>query len=190
MRGLERYAPLAGVLFLVLTIVAVIVGGETPGADDSLRSVIDYWNDNKDQNIAAAIIAAIGTVPFIWFAGVLRAFLAAVEGPPTRLASTAWGGALVLAGGWLAIIGFNFIAADTAGDVAPAVTQTFSVLQADFFFPLSVGAAVFLLANGLLIARTGALPSWLGWVAIVLGVQRGTSAPPAGPVAPQAELRP
>ena len=32
MRGLERYAPLTGVLFVLLVIVAVIVGGETPGA--------------------------------------------------------------------------------------------------------------------------------------------------------------
>jgi hypothetical protein len=170
MRGLERFAPLAGLLFVLLLVVAVIIGGETPAADDSLREVIDYWNENKDQNIVASIIAAIATVPFLWFAGVLRSVLAAAEGPPARLASTAWGGAIVTAGGWLAIVGFNFVAADTAGDVAPAVTQTFSVLQADFFFPLAVGASVFLLAGGLAIVRSGVLPSWLGWAAIVLGV--------------------
>jgi hypothetical protein len=170
MRGLERFAPLAGLLFVLLIVVAVIVGGETPGADDSLQKVIDYWNDNKDQNIVASIIAAIATVPFLWFAGVLRSVLAAAEGLPTRLASTAWGGAILTAAGWLMIVGFNFVAADTAGDVAPAVTQTFSVLQADFFFPLAIGASVFLLASGLAIVRSGALPSWLGWAALVLGV--------------------
>jgi hypothetical protein len=44
------------------------------------------------------------------------------------------------------------------------------VLQADFFFPLAIGASVFLLASGLAIVRSGALPSWLGWAALALGV--------------------
>ncbi|MGH2978460.1 MAG: hypothetical protein ACRDLQ_02325 [Solirubrobacterales bacterium] len=170
MRGLERFAPLTGVAFVILVIVAVIVGGETPAADDPLAEVVEYWNDNKDQNIVAAIIAAISTVFLLWFAGVLRAVLAAAEGAPARLANTAFGGAVIGAVGWAMLIGFTFVAADTAGEVAPQVTQTLSALQADFFFPLSIGFAVFLLASGLAIVRAGALPSWVGWVALVLGV--------------------
>ena len=170
MRGLERFAPLTGVAFVVLVIVAVIVGGETPDADDPIAKVVTYWDDNKDQAIASAIIAAISTVPLLWFAGVLRAVLAAAEGAPARLANTAFAGAVVGTVGWLLLIGFTFVAADTVGDVAPQVTQTFSVLQADFFFPLAAGFAVFLLASGLAIVRWGALPSWVGWVALVLGV--------------------
>ena len=177
MRGLERFAPLTGVLFVVLVIVAVIVGGETPDADDPIAKVVDYWNDNKDQAIVSAIIAAISGAFFLWFAGVLRAVLAAAEGAPARLANTAFGGAVVGAVGWLVLIGFTFVAADTAGDVAPEVTQTMSVLQAEFFFPLAVGFAVFLLASGPAIVRSGALPSWTGWVALVLGV---ASLTPAG----------
>ena len=53
-----------GVAFVVLVIVAVIVGGETPGADDPIAEVVAYWRDNEDQAIASAIIAAISTVPF------------------------------------------------------------------------------------------------------------------------------
>jgi hypothetical protein len=170
MRGLERFAPLTGIGFVVLVIVAVIVGGETPGADDGIVKVVNYWKDNQDQAIASAIIAAISTVFLLWFAGVLRAVLALAEGPPARLANTAFGGAIVGAMGWLLLIGFTFVAADTADDVAPQVTQAMSVLQADFFFPLSVGFAVFLLASGLALVRTAALPAWVGWSALVLGV--------------------
>ena len=170
MRGLERFAPLTGVLFVVLVVVAVIVGGETPDADDGIAKVVAYWSDNDGKAIASAIIAAYSAVFFLWFAGTLRAVLAAAEGPPTRLASTAWGGAILVTVGWSILIAATFVAADTAGDVAPQVTQTLSVLQADFFFPLAVGAGVFLLANGLAILRTGALQSWIGWVAVVLGV--------------------
>ena len=166
----ECFAPLTGVLFVVLVVVAVIVGGETPDADDGIGKVVAYWSDNDGKAIASAIIAAYSAVFFLWFAGTLRAVLAAAEGPPTRLASTAWGGAILVTVGWSILIAATFVAADTAGDVAPQVTQTLSVLQADFFFPLAVGAGVFLLANGLAILRTGALQSWIGWVAVVLGV--------------------
>jgi hypothetical protein len=54
--------------------------------------------------------------------------------------------------------------------VAPQVTQTLSVLQADFWFPLSIGFSVFMLASGLAMVRGNALPVWPGWVAIVVGV--------------------
>jgi hypothetical protein len=172
MRALERFAPLAGVLFLLLV------------------------------------------VPFLWFQGVLRSVLAAAEGPPARLANTAWAGAILIAVGVTLLSGLTFAAADSVDDVSPEVTHTLSVLQADLFFPVAVGTAVFLLATGLAIVRSGALPAWLGWAALVFGVaaltptpaaflavilmliwiavvsvmlfMRAASPPPAGPVAPQA----
>ena len=170
MRGLERYAPLTGLLFVLLVIVAVIVGGETPGANDGIVEVIKYWRENDDQAIVASIIAAFSAVALLWFAGVWRATLAAAEQPPGRLASTAFAGAIVAAVGWSMLIAFNFMAAETVGDVEPQVTQTFSALQSDFFFPLAIGFSVFLLASGLALVRTGIFPAWMGWVAIVLGV--------------------
>ena len=177
MRGLERYAPLSGLLFVVLVIAAVIVGGESPGANDGIVKVIKYWNENDDRAIAASIIAAFSTVALLWFAGVWRATLAAAEGGTARLASTAFGGAVLAAAGWSMIIGFNFMAAETIGDVEPQVTQTFSALQSDFFFPLAIGFAVFLLASGLAMLRTGLFPAWMGWAAVALGV---LSVTPAG----------
>jgi hypothetical protein len=179
MRGLERFAPLAGVLFLVMVIVAVIIGGESPSADDSLQTVLDYFEGDKDSAIAASIILATATVPFLWFAGVLRSVLAAAEGPPARLANTAFGGAIVIAVGVLLLAGFTFTAADTVNDVPPQATQTLSALQADMFLPVLFGAAVFLLASGLAIVRWAALPAWLGWVALVLGVAALTFSPAA-----------
>jgi hypothetical protein len=179
MRGLERFAPLAGVLFVVLVIVALTVGGESPSADDSVETVLDYFDGDRDSALAASIILAIATVPFLWFAGVLRSVLAAAEGPPARLANTAWGGAILIAVGIALLAGFTFAAADTVNDVPPETTQTLSVLQADLFFPVMIGAAVFLLASGLAIVRSGALPAWLGWAALVLGVAALTFTPAA-----------
>jgi hypothetical protein len=176
MRGLERFAPLTGLAFVVLVLVAVIVGGESPSATDPIGEVVDYWKDNQDRAIAASIIAAFSAVALLWFAGVLRSVLAAAEGPPARLANTAFGGAVVGAAGWAALISFNFAAADTADEVAPEATQALSVLQADFFFPVAIGFSVFLLAAGLAMVRAGAFPAWTGWTALVLGVVAVTPA--------------
>jgi hypothetical protein len=179
MRGLERFAPLAGVLFVLLVIVAVIVGGESPSADDSVETVLDYFDGDRDSALAGSIILALAAVPFLWFAGVLRSVLAAAEGPPARLANTAWGGAILIAVGIALLAGFTFTAADTVNDVPPETTQTLSVLQSDLFFPVMIGAAVFLLASGLAIVRSGALAPWLGWAALVLGVAALTFTPAA-----------
>jgi hypothetical protein len=170
MRGLERYAPLTGVLFVLLVIVSTIIVGETPSADDGPGKAVGFWANNKDEVIAGAIVAAFSTVAMLWFAGVWRATLAASEGPGSRLASTAFGGLIVAAIGWTALYTFGFIAADTSGDVPAQVTWTLSVLQADFFFPVSIGFGVFLLASALALLRGAAFPAWPGWVALVLGV--------------------
>ncbi len=177
MRGLERFAPLTGLLFVVLVIVAVIVGGESPGANDRIGKVLEYWQDNDGRAIAASIIAAYSAVALLWFAGVWRATLAAGEGVPARLANTAFAGLILMTVGWSMLIAFNFMAAETVGDVAPQVTQTFSALQSDFYFPLAIGLSVFLLASALAIVRGAMAPTWPGWVALVLGV---LSVTPAG----------
>jgi hypothetical protein len=176
MRGLERFAPLTGVVFVLLVIVATVIVGETPMADDSLAKAVSYFDDNKDEVIVGSIIAAISTVFMLWFGGVWRAALAAAEGPPARLANTAFGGLIVAAVGWAALIAFTFVAADTVGDVAPVATQTLSALQADFFFPVAIGFSVFLLASGLAMVRGVTFRSWPGWVALVLGVLAVTPA--------------
>jgi hypothetical protein len=170
MRGLERYAPLSGALFVLFVIISTIIVGETPSVDDGAGKAVGFWAANKDEVMWGAAVAGVSTVFMLWFAGVWRATLAAAEGPGSRLASTAFGGLLVAAGGWSAIYSFGFIAADSSGDVPAQVTWTLSVLQADFFFPLAVGFAVFLLASGLAFLRAAMFPNWPGWVALALGL--------------------
>jgi hypothetical protein len=109
-------------------------------------------------------------VPLLWFLGSLRSALRAAEGGTGRLSAIAYAGGIVLAATAVADASIQFAVAESVGDVPPAVTQTLSVLYSDFFLGFPVGVGTLLLASGLAILRTGVLPVWLGWVALVLGI--------------------
>jgi hypothetical protein len=171
--GLERYAPLAGVIFVVLIVIAAIIGGETPDVEDSTVSVVEWWQDNDTSQLWANAIAGWSTIFLVWFAGSLRATLRRAEGEPGRLSVVSFGGALLIAAGLLSFAGFGFAAADVADevpDVTPAVVQTLSVLSTDFFLLVAGGIALFMIATGVAVVRFGGLPTWLGYVAVVIGI--------------------
>ena len=65
-----------------------------------------------------------------------------------------------------------FALAEAADDIEPAAAQALQALWDNDFLPIALGSTVMLLATGLSIVRHGALPKWLGWIAIVLGVDQ------------------
>jgi hypothetical protein len=169
-RNLQRYAPLTGAAFVVLVIVAVVIGGETPDNGDSVRKIVNFWHDNRDAQLWSSLIAAWALVFFVWFAATVRSVLRRLEEGPSRLSAISFGGALIGATGLLSSLSIDFAAADSVNDVPGHVTQTLTVLSNGFFFPIAVGYGLFFLATGLLAVGTKALPAWLGWPAVVIGI--------------------
>lgn len=167
---LERLAPLTGIVFVALLVISFIVGGESPDADESTEEVVAFWTDEDSAQIASAIIGAWAAVFLVWFGGTVAAAVRRAEVEAGRLASIAFGGFLLIALGALSFSAFQFAAADTAGDVPAEVTQTLSVLFADFFFPLAGGTLLALLSVGIAALRHGVLPRWLGYAAIVVAI--------------------
>ena len=166
-----RYAPLSGLLFVLLVVVSIIVSGfDSIETDDTTQKVVDFWSDNDGQQIAAALIGAAAMVPLLWFLGVLRSTLRLAEGGTGRLAGTAYAGGIVLVGFALVDNALQFATADTVGDVPPGVTQTLSVLYSDFFLGFPVGFGTLMLATALILLRTNVFPSWLAWFTLVLGI--------------------
>ena len=99
-----------------------------------------------------------------------RSVLRTAEGGPGTLSSIAAGGGIVATTGMLVFMSFNFVLTEGVDGFEPATVETLNALNANFFFPLAGGLAAFLLATGLVGVRTRALPVWLAWIAIVLGV--------------------
>ena len=120
--------------------------------------------------------AAAGTL-LIFFFGYVRKVLRAAEGEGGTLSLVAFAGAVITALA-AAIDGtISFALAEAADDIGPEQIQTLQALWDNDFLPFALGAQVVWLAAGISIVRHGALPAWLGWVAIVLGV---VSLTPAG----------
>ncbi len=166
-----RYAPLSGLLFVALVVVSIIVAGfDDVASDDSTQTVVEFWADNDDQQIAGAFIGALSIVPFLWFLGSLRSALRTGEGGTGRLSAIAYAGGIVLAATAGVDASLQFAVADSVGDVPAGVTQTLSVLYSSFFLGFPIGVGTLMLASSLVILRTKVLPAWLGWVAFVLGI--------------------
>ncbi len=169
-RDWQRWAPLTGVVFVVLLVLSFIVVGETPGADDSVGEVVDFYADNEGEMFLSAFLAGLAAVFFLFFVGSLTNVLQSAEGPGGWLSGVARAGGTVAAVGMLIFGGISFTLGDVADRLEPEATQTLNALNADFFFPLAGGIAAFLFATGLVAVRTRALPLWLAWAAVVIGV--------------------
>jgi hypothetical protein len=167
---LERLAPLTGVLFVAFLVASFIVGGEAPDSDAPTAEVVSFWTDNDDENMISALLGALAAISLAWFGGSMRVALRRAEGDPGRLAALAFGGFLIAAVGGSLFCGIQFSAAETAGDVPDEVTQTLSVMNSDMFATFIIGTIVAFLASAVAILRFGALPRWLGYVAILIAV--------------------
>jgi hypothetical protein len=168
--GLGWLVPLAGAGFVVLGIISFIVQGEPKSADDPVNEIVDFYLDNKDSILAAQVIGAIAGLLLIAFGAYLAKVLRAADEGTRVLPLLPLIGFVIMNVGF-AIDGTILIAlAEAADDIEPNSVQTLQALWDNDFLPIAFGIMLFLFSFGIAVVRSGALPKWLGWVAIVLGV--------------------
>lgn len=180
MRTDQWWAPLAGVGFVLVAILGFIVSGEPPEASKPAQEIADFYRDNDSSVTIGAALLGIAATLLVFFAGVLRRELRRAEGEGGTLSLIAFAGAVIFAVGAAIDSTILFALAEASDDLQPAQMQTLQALWDNDFMPMAVGLQLLLLASGLSILRHGALPKWLGWIALVLGVLAAT---PAGFVA-------
>jgi hypothetical protein len=166
----DWWTPLTGVAFVVVLILGFIVGGEPPDATEPAQKIVDHYVDNKDSVMAGALITGIAATLVLFFGGALRRALHAAEGPGHMLSTVAFAGVIMIAVGGALDATISFALAERADDIDPVAVQALQALWDNDFMPVAVGLATFLLASGLSILRHGALPKWLGAIAILLGI--------------------
>jgi hypothetical protein len=168
-RGIERFAPLSGVVFFVLVVASLVIGGEGPGTDESIAETVEFWQDDETNQIISALLGAYAAFALVWFGASLREVVAQAEGGRSRLASISFAGAVITAMSGLIAAWLEWTAAEAADELSPQGLQAISILYSDFFFPFAIGLGLFLLPAGLAAVRYGAFDRWLGWMAIVIG---------------------
>jgi hypothetical protein len=169
MDGRSWLQPLTGVLFIAVVIASFALGGEPPDAtEDSIQEVTDFYVDNENSVFIGGALQALAGALFVFFGGYLYKRLRASGADASAIVTFAGAVAFAIA---IALDGTISIAlAELAnGDEAaePAAIQALNTLWNNDFLPLGLGVFVFLWGFGVAIVRHGALPAWMGWVAIV-----------------------
>src|SRR5215211_1200900 len=149
--------PLAGILAIVVIVIAFVVGGESPDADDSLRKVVSFYRDNDtDQQIAAALLAW-GAALFMLFASGLWRIVRDAETERHGASSLLLVGSAIWTVGATIFAGITFTLGDVADDVGPGAIQALNALNSDMFFTVAVGTFAFSLGAGVSVLGTGVL---------------------------------
>jgi hypothetical protein len=166
----EWLLPLTGIAFIVLLLVSFIIVGEPKDADNPPGEIAEWYLDNKDAAQVGAFIGVVAGAVLIFFAAYLRKVLAAAEGEPSMLPILVLVGLSIVAIGGAIDNMLLFASAEAADDISAPQIQTIQAIWDNDFFPLFLGLLVFLWSVGISVLRTGVLPRWMGWVAVVLGV--------------------
>ena len=163
----EWLVPLTGILFVVLLVVSWIVQGSPKSADKPAREVVQWYVDNKDSIEVSAFIGTLAAAALVFFGGYLRKVL---EGAGPMLSILPLIGLAIIAVSGAVDNMLLFAAAERADDVPAVAIQAVQVIWDNDFLPLLLGVIVFNVSVGLAVLRSGALPKWMGWLAIVFGV--------------------
>jgi hypothetical protein len=169
--GAGRWLGGLGIVFAILFAVGfVVLGGKDFDVNADPGRIVDYYHAHYAQGLIGTFAVALGAIAFAFFAGVLRNALLSAGSRARNLCAVAGVGTAIYLGGLLLMVVVQFGLVDAAHHRQAAVVQTLNYLDQDDFFPTVAGLAIFMLAIGAAILRTRALPIWLGWFALVIGV--------------------
>jgi hypothetical protein len=165
---LEKWLPLTGLLFLAL-IIAAFVLPSSPDTGVTTEKAVAFYHDHRSEAMISSMLVAWAGLMVAFFSGSLRNHLAKSESGGL-MSSLVLAGGVLLGGGLMLMASTIFAAADAVNKVDPATLRVLHVISNEFFIPFLGGWALFQLSAGAAILRTRALPVWLGWLALVLGV--------------------
>lgn len=170
----ERVSVLAGVLAALLWVggVVLIGGGHVglPGGipEEGADEVLAHFQGNADAVVSGGWLFMLGSLAFLWFAGILRSRLARAEGGAETFASIAFAGGVatgifalgIPTGGVVVALGVDHLGASEAAAL--------NALEATFFIGAELSAIVLLGAAAVVALRTAVLARWWAGMSILL----------------------
>src|SRR5262249_44308728 len=100
---IERWAPIGGIVFVVLMVVGSMLIGDVPGPNAPAREIAEYLGDsaNQTRNVIGAYLWVVGALSFLWFLVRLRNDLRRAEGGTGALSSLVFGAGVAFAAAWM-----------------------------------------------------------------------------------------
>ena len=172
MQRAANLAPLTGIGVLLLGVAGLVVWegpADRPEYNAPGGLILSYFHD-RNTVILGGLLIALSAACLIWFLGSLRDILARAEGAQGRLSMVVHGGGVATATLVLLWPAANILGALYASELTPSGAKLLFLLGNAFAYPVTITAAVFLAATGIVALRTEALPRWLGWLTLVLAL--------------------
>ena len=168
----RRITPLAGVLSVVLFVIAIfVIESDMPDDDAAAAEFVSYYSDNLGRLAVGAMIWGVGVIALIWFLDGLRSRIG-LASAQLGLLSYGFGfaAALFLLANVMPDVAGAFASDTLDRDLDAGAAEVYHTIGDAFFFAAEVMLAGFFSAVGLAAIKARVLPAWLGGVSLILAV--------------------
>ena len=171
MSRLHRWAPLSGVLAVILWIAGIFLITQSDPDDHATDDQILAWYKAHTNTVLLGGWAfMLGCLAFIWFAAVLRARLLGAEGGSGTTTTVAFVGAIAAAMFGMLVPAPDIAAAINKNEISAATAGTLHRSTDAFFVCAELAVMLLFLGAAVLAFRTGVLPKWLAIAMVILAV--------------------
>ena len=172
---LERWAPLAGILYVALAIVAISFVLRGPDTSGSPQKLVEYFSHagHRHNGVIGSLCFGAAIFFFLWFLAALRTRLGRLDGDGVL-------GSVVLLGGGLyaALSSAAFLlwgaTEQLKVDATHPVHPELLAFAGDVSWFLNsvgfIGAAALMIAASIIALRAAIVPRWLGWLSALAGI--------------------
>ena len=173
--NLARWAPVSGILYVILWVVVII--GLDSDTGDSDADIVSWYADsgNRDKQLVGFFLVLAASLCFLWFLSVLRGRLAQAEGTAGVKTTLAFGAGLVAVTLWMIAsaiwMAISFAVGDTDEFVVdPNMDRLLGNLGYALWFAGTTIALLVVLCTALVGLRGQVIPRWLAWVSVVVAI--------------------
>jgi len=169
----DRVGPIAGILSVLLTVVAIVLtSSDMPDFIDDPDKIAAYYADDPGKLIGGYVIDGLGTILLIVFAAAVYVRLGGVR--RGTLPPAAFGGAVAMSAMFMVYDVINLGLAFRADEDGSVPADSAAVLNDISNLALGMGAtmfaAVFVACTAVSALGSGVLPRWLCYLSLVLAL--------------------
>jgi hypothetical protein len=165
----ERWSTLTGALAVPFWVAGVILIS-TKATGSKGPKILEAYRDNHNAILLAGLFWSLGVLLFIWFLATLRSHYLAAEGGDGRLTSLVFGGGMAAS-----VLAMLIPVLDEAGaldykDLDASGASALHHATDAFFIATEYTLSIVFFASAILALRYAALPKWLGWLSLLIGI--------------------